>query len=139
MTIAGPRVLEAMGEDYPKLRFLSGKNRFGMPFTGMLIQTGWALVLVLFSSFKEIVQYISVSLSLSALLTVAGIFILRKSASDPGAFRVPFYPWPPVIFIITTLWMIVFATANDYQIILYTLGTLVMGTVLYLFAGRSGV
>jgi hypothetical protein len=35
--------------------------------------------------------------------------------------------------------MIVFATANDYQIILYTLGTLVMGTVLYLFAGRSGV
>jgi basic amino acid/polyamine antiporter, APA family len=137
MTIAGPRVLEAMGKDYARLRFLVRTNSFQMPWVGMLIQTGWAVFLVLVSSFKEIIQYISVSLSLSAMLTVAGVFLLRKRTGYVPGFRLPFYPWPSIFFILVTLWMIVYVTADDYRIILYTLASLVPGMVLYALA-RQG-
>ena len=64
MTIAGPRVTEAMGEDYPLLKSFSVKNKFNMPYVAILAQAGWSVFLVIVSSFKEIIQYISVSLSI---------------------------------------------------------------------------
>lgn len=51
MTIAGPRVTEAMGVDYPKLKQLNIRNRYGMPYIAILVQSAWAIVLVLTSSF----------------------------------------------------------------------------------------
>ncbi|MFM9074175.1 MAG: APC family permease, partial [Bacteroidota bacterium] len=72
MTIAGPRVGEAMGEDYPALRFFSRRNRFDMPWPAIVFQSAWSVMLVLVSSFKEIIQYISVSLSWFTLFSVIG-------------------------------------------------------------------
>ncbi|HQQ98902.1 MAG TPA: amino acid permease, partial [Cyclobacteriaceae bacterium] len=95
MTIAGPRVTEAMGEDYPALQKLSTRNRYGMPYVAVLIQAGWSVFLVMVSSFKEIIQYISISLSIFSLLTVIGIFFLRKTHTD-RPFRMPFYPVTPL-------------------------------------------
>lgn len=64
MTIAGPRVTEAMGEDYGLLKSFTVKNKYEMPYLAILVQGAWAIFLVLVSSFKEIIQYISVSLSI---------------------------------------------------------------------------
>ena len=58
MTIAGPRVGEAMGKDFKLFHFLSKQNHFGMPWPSIVLQGLWAVILVLVSSFKEIIQYI---------------------------------------------------------------------------------
>ncbi len=137
MTIAGPRVTEAMGEDYPLLRSLSLKNRFNMPYLAILVQAGWSIFLVLVSSFKEIIQYISVSLSFFSMITVFGIFFLRKQVASEPPFRTPLYPLPPLIFIVCTLWMIYYVAAEDMKIILYSLGTMIPGYILYVFAART--
>lgn len=132
MTIAGSRVLEAMGDDYPKLKTFAAKNKYDMPYLAILAQAAWSIFLVLVSSFKEIIQYISVSLSIFSMLTVLGIFVLRKQYSlEQRPFRVPFYPFPPIIFTVCTIWMIYYVTVNDYKVILYSLGTVIPGLIVY--------
>ena len=138
MTIAGPRVAEAMGEDYPMLQSLTKKNRFQMPYLAILFQAGWSMVLVMLSDFKEIIQYISVSLSWFTLFTVIGVFILRKrTPKEERQFSIPFYPIPPIVFIGCTVWMIYYVTANEPTIILYSLGTVAIGLILYFFAAKK--
>lgn len=136
MTIAGPRVGEAMGKDYTSLKFLSIKNRFQMPWIAIVFQACWAILLVLISSFKEVIQYISVSLSWFTLLTVLGIFVLRRKYLNSDSFKVPWYPLPPILFIAVTVWMIVYVYLNDPKIILYSVATVIIGLLLYFLSER---
>lgn len=138
MTIAGPRVTEAMGEDYPLLKNFSRKNRFDMPYIAILAQASWAVFLVLVSSFKEIIQYISVSLSIFSMFTVLGIFLLRKrQKTEDRTYSLPFYPIPPLIFTICTCWMIWYMTKDDPRILLYSCLTMIPGLTLYFIASKK--
>jgi len=136
MTIAGSRVSEAMGEDYSSLRILSVRNRFDMPYWAIILQAGWSVFLVLVSTFVEIVQYISISLSIFSMMTVAGIFILRKRYPK-SPFRIPFYPLPPVIFIVVTTWMIYYMFRENSKIIYYSIVTMLPGLILYFSIRRK--
>ena len=137
MTIAGPRVTEAMGADYPLLKNFSAKNRFDMPFIAILVQAGWAIFLVLVSSFKEIIQYISVSLSIFSMITVLGVFQLRRMyTKEDRPYSLPFYPIPPLIFTICTCWMIWYMTKDDPRILLYSCATMIPGLVLYFISSK---
>jgi basic amino acid/polyamine antiporter, APA family len=140
MTIAGPRVTEAIGEDYSLFKSLTVKNRYGMPYISLLIQAVWSIYLVLVSSFKEIIQYISVSLSIFSMLTVIGVFFLRsKYPKEERPFQSPLYPVLPIIFILTTCWMIFYVLKDDYRIVLYSVLTMVPGFILYLIATRKKI
>ncbi|CAN5311964.1 amino acid permease [soil metagenome] len=130
MTIAGPRITEAMGEDFPAFKQFATKNKYNMPYGAILLQAGWSIFLVLVSSFKEIIQYISISLSIFSMLTVAGVFLLRKKEKDQP-FRLPLYPLPPIIFIVVTSWMIYYMFREDPKIIFYSLATMIPGAILY--------
>lgn len=136
MTIAGPRVIEAMGDDYKLLQSFSIKNRYQMPYVALLSQAGWSIFLVLVSSFKAIIQYISVSLSFFSMLTVIGIFFLRKQSFVADSFKVPFYPIPPLIFIVCTTWMIYYVAIEDPKILLLSAGTMIPGYLFYLACVR---
>lgn len=136
MTIAGPRVTEAMGEDYGLLKIFTRKNKYEMPYLAILAQGAWAIFLVLVSSFKEIIQYISVSLSIFSMITVIGIFWLRKQHPHADAYKVPLYPITPLIFVGCTIWMIYYVAANDPMILIYSLATLIPGYILYILANR---
>jgi len=138
MTIAGPRVTEAMGADYPLLKNFSIKNRFDMPYVAILAQAGWAIFLVLVSSFKEIIQYISVSLSIFSMFTVLGVFVLRRQhKKEDRTYSLPLYPIPPLIFTACTCWMIWYMTKDDPRILLYSCLTMIPGLVLYFFASKK--
>ncbi len=135
MTIAGSRVTEAMGEDYPQLGFLARKNRYSMPYWAVILQASWAVFLVCVSTFVEIVQYISISLSIFSMLTVAGVFRLRKThAVRP--FQVPWYPLPPLIYIAVTCWMIGYMFEEDPWIIGYSVATMIPGALLHWVLSR---
>lgn len=130
MTIAGSRVTEAMGEDYRQLGFLARQNRYGMPYWAVIVQAGWSIFLISVGTFVEIIQYIAVSLSIFSMLTVAGIFRLRKTHPD-RPFHVPAYPLPPLIFIAVTCWMIWYMFWEDPWIIGYSIATMVPGALLH--------
>ncbi|MBX7126075.1 MAG: amino acid permease [Cyclobacteriaceae bacterium] len=138
MTIAGPRVMEAIGEDFPLLKNFARRNRYDMPYLAILFQAAWSIALVLISSFKEIIQYISLSLSIFTLLTVVGIFVLRKRVpASERPFKTPLFPLTPIIFIATTAWMIFYVVTNDPKILAYAVGTQVPGLILYFAAAKK--
>lgn len=100
MVLAGPRVLQTMGEDIPSLRPLAVRNRRGAPTRAVLLQQGLAVALILTDSFEAVLTFAGFTLSLFALLTVAGVMRLRRREPDlPRPFRTPLYPWPPLLFV----------------------------------------
>jgi hypothetical protein len=102
-----------------------------MPYVAILTQAGWSIFLVLVSSFKEIIQYISVSLSFFSMLTVFGIFFLRRKPVHNEHFKTPLFPITPLIFISCTLWMMYYVAVEDYKIMIYSAATLIPGLLLY--------
>jgi len=63
MMIAGPRVYEQIGKDYPVFTILTISNRLGAPYLAILLQAAIAIVMVMTSSFEFVLKYIAVSLS----------------------------------------------------------------------------
>jgi APA family basic amino acid/polyamine antiporter len=100
MVLAGPRVLQTMGEDIPSLRPLAVRNHRGAPTRAVLLQQGLAVALILTDSFEAVLTFAGFTLSLFALLTVAGVMRLRRREPDlPRPFRTPLYPGPPLLFV----------------------------------------
>ena len=109
-----------------------------MPYVAILAQASWAIFLVLVSSFKEIIQYISVSLSIFSMVTVLGIFLLRrKHKKEDRIYSLPLYPMPPLIFTACTCWMIWYMTKDDPRILLYSCLTMIPGLILYVVASKK--
>ena len=78
MTLAGPRVIEAMAEDNPPLRPLAQRTATGSPSRAVLLQGGLALLFVLTDSFEGILTYASCTLNLFMVLAVVGVILLRR-------------------------------------------------------------
>jgi APA family basic amino acid/polyamine antiporter len=132
MTIAGPRVAEAMGKDLPLLKTFTRSNRFGMPWIAILSQAAFSVLLVLFSNFVAIIQYVSVSLTLSSFFAVISVFILRRRfPPESRPFSTPLYPLVPLVYLATALWMILFVALDNPLVIVYSILTMIPGALLY--------
>jgi basic amino acid/polyamine antiporter, APA family len=109
MVLAGPRVLERIGEDLPFFRPLSLRNRRGAPTRAVLLQQGLALAMILTGSFEDVLSFAGFTLTLFAVITAAGVMRLRLREPDlPRPFRVPWYPLTPLLFILISLASLVF-------------------------------
>jgi APA family basic amino acid/polyamine antiporter len=88
MTIAGPRVLQVIGEDFRGLSFLGRTNRDGIPTTAIYLQSVLTLLFILTSTFQSILVFAGFTLALNSFATVLGIFVLRARQPDlPRPFR----------------------------------------------------
>jgi len=100
MVWAGPRVTMVLAEDHPRLLgMLAQKNAAGIPARAMLAQGALATALLVSSTFEQVLVYAQFALLACGLLTVAGVFVLRRRQPDlPRPFRVPLYPLTPLLF-----------------------------------------
>jgi APA family basic amino acid/polyamine antiporter len=106
MTLAGPRVYQAMGEDYPALRHLAWRTRYGGPAVAVVLQAAMAIAMVLTSSFAALLTYVGFTLSLVAGMTVLGVLVLRlREPALPRPYLTWGYPVTPVLFLALTAWM----------------------------------
>ncbi|MBT8210204.1 MAG: amino acid permease [Eudoraea sp.] len=106
MTWVGPRVSQAMGKDYPLWSFLNRNNKKQIPVRAIWFQAGIALTYVLTGTFESVLLYCGFILQIAALLTVAGIFVLRRRKLKEEYFRAPLYPILPIIFVLLSLWVL---------------------------------
>ena len=103
MLLAGPRVFEAMAADRPALSLFGARNRRGAPTRAVLLSLAIALVLILAGTFAEVLAFAGFTLMLSSLLTVLGAMRLRRTEPDLARpFRVPWYPWPALVYLCLT-------------------------------------
>jgi APA family basic amino acid/polyamine antiporter len=109
MVMAGPRVLQVAGEDLPGLRALAVRTQGGAPLCAIVLQQVLAISFVVTNSFEGVLSYAGFTLNLIALLTVAGVFVLRFTEPDlPRPFRVPAYPFLPAAFVLVNAVILVF-------------------------------
>lgn len=132
MIIAGPRVTESMGKDYSLFSWLARKGKGGTPIFAIILQGSFSILMVLISSFKDMIEYIGITLLFFSMLTVIGVFILRYRFPEmERPVKTWGYPITPIIFIAATCWMIVYFAMGDPYKLLYSLLTIVSGLIIY--------
>ncbi|MEO1368102.1 MAG: amino acid permease, partial [Acidobacteriota bacterium] len=109
MIWAGPRVAQVIGQDYPIFGALARTNRHGVPVTAVIAQSALVLVLLVTSTFEQLLVFTQFTLGLCSALTVLGVFVLRRRAPDlPRAYRVWGYPFTPLFFLVASLAVAIF-------------------------------
>ena len=132
MTVAGPRVLQVIGEDIKQLRFLGQTNSDGVPARAILVQSSLAMIFILTSSFESVLVFSGFILALNSLVTVLGVFVLRMRQPDlPRPYRTFGYPLTPLIYLGLTAWTLMFVVINRTQESLMGLGVIISGLIVY--------
>ena len=96
--IIGPRVYYSMAKD--GLFFKSAARihkKFQVPSNSILLQCLIAVILVLSGTFEQVLTYMGFALGIFPVLTVMGIWRLRKN--NPEALKIKGFPVPQIIYI----------------------------------------
>ncbi len=104
-TLSAPRIYYAMSRDGLFFKKLSWVHpRFRTPVNAILIQSSWAVVLLLFwRTFEDLITYVVFTDWIFFGLTAIGIFIFRRKLKDhPRPYRTLGYPVVPLIFVSIT-------------------------------------
>ncbi len=104
LILSGSRVYYSMAQDGLFFKKTGKLNNKSVPAASLIIQGIWASLLCLSGSYGQLLDYVVFAVLIFYVLTIAGIFILRKK--QPNAER-PYkafgYPILPAIYILAAL------------------------------------
>ncbi|TAH01674.1 MAG: amino acid permease [Sphingobacteriales bacterium] len=99
--MAGSRLFYAMAKDGVFFKKAATLNKHSVPGFALIIQAVWASVLCLSGSYGQLLDYCTFSALLFYIVTIAGIFILRKTQPNlPRPYKAFGYPVLPALYII---------------------------------------
>ncbi len=137
MIIAGPRVLQVIGEDFSIFRFLSRQNSSGVPATAIICLGTLSVVFILTSTFESILVFSGFILGVNTLFAVFGVFVIRwRKLNIDGAYRTFGYPATPIIYLSVTLWTLVYILLTRPQEGWAGVAMILIGLILY-FVSRK--
>jgi len=128
LLMARPRVYYAMARDrlFPEAA-AAVHPRLGTPVRAIAIETVLASALVLVGTFDQILGYFIFPTVAFLVLTVAGVYVLRRKHPEEGGgpFPTPGYPVTPALFLVLgALVLVLLAIGSPLQALL---GTAVVG------------
>jgi len=131
----GPRVYAKMADDgvFPDIFRFQGR----VPRAAIALQAGAAILFISFTSLKNLLSYLGLTLSLCAALTVFCLFVVKNREST-RLLKVPGYPIVPAFFIAATVLLAALAAWRNSVELLFTLITFIAGAILYFLARRKG-
>ncbi len=139
MIMTGPRIYYAMARDGVFFNVF-GKltTRHKTPASSIFLQAAIAIFMVVSASFETLLIYIGFTLSLFAMLTVAGLMRLRITSPDtPLPYKTFGYPVTPILFIIGNLWIIFYSIKSRPTAAFFGFGTIAAGIVVYYLFARK--
>ena len=139
LLIIGPRVTQAIAEDYKLLRFLGTENKSGSPFFATILLPVVALLLIGTSTFEQIMTLIGFTLSIFTILSVIGVFVIRyrMKKNNEELYHTFGYPFIPVFFILVEGCMMLYVFANRPLQSLRGIGITLIGLVVYYMLVRA--
>jgi basic amino acid/polyamine antiporter, APA family len=101
LVLAGSRVYYAMAKDGLFFSSVGKVNpNYHTPAASLVVQAAWAAILTLTGGYNELLDYVIFAVVLFYILTIAGIFRLRKTRPEtPRPYRVWGYPALPLLYI----------------------------------------
>lgn len=137
MTMAGPRVIQVIGEDYPALGFFGRTNRHGIPAVAIYTQTAVALTFILTSTFESVLVFAGFTMALNSSAAVFGVFVLRRRQPDlPRPYRTFLFPLPPLVYLTVMGWTLTFTLINRPAEALGSLAIIGSGLLFYFLTLR---
>lgn len=89
-------------------------SRFKTPANSLMLQAGWASVLVLSGTFDILTDMLIFVSWIFYAMGAYGVFVLRKKIPDVHRpYKVVGYPWVPIIFIVFASAFVVLTLYND--------------------------
>ena len=105
LILSGARVYFAMAKD--KLFFQRAGEvhpKTHAPIFALVVQSAWAVVLTLSGSYNDLLNYVIFAVLLFYVLTIAGLFVLRRKRPDlDRPYKAFGYPVLPAIYIVAAL------------------------------------
>ncbi|GAA4953961.1 amino acid permease [Algibacter agarivorans] len=135
MVWAGPRVTQVMAEDHRLWKWFSIKTKNKVPLRAIWLQTAITLILLCTGTFEQVMIYSGFVLQLFAALAVAGVFVVRRKNTTKKGFRSPLFPLPQIIFLILSLWVLVYLVFAQPLETGLGLLNLILGVLVYKFDG----
>jgi APA family basic amino acid/polyamine antiporter len=149
MVIAGPRVLQVIGEDFSLFRLLSRKNANQIPMIAIVTQSAVTLIFILTSTFESVLVFSGFVMGVNTFFAVAGVFLLRRKlaasqqdeegkTSYKTSYKTWGYPVTPLIYLGLMAWTLTYILINRPEEGWAGLGMIVAGGLLYLFSEKLG-
>jgi APA family basic amino acid/polyamine antiporter len=161
MVWVGPRVTSSIAADHPLWKIFKNNDK-GIPVNALWFQGILSSLLLFTGTFEQILIYCGILLNISALLTVTGVFKLRRAAASSGKivsslsenrndntkaeglpaektvkdYKSPLYPFLQIFFIAICLWIIGFTLVNSPFETMIGVVNLIIGLITYFISNR---
>jgi APA family basic amino acid/polyamine antiporter len=137
--LVGARVYYAMAKDGLFFKKMATVHpRFKTPSVAIVTQAVWSSVLALSGTIEQLFIYIIFSAVIFWIITVAGVFILRKKQPDlPRPYKTWGYPVTPIIFIIACMGILINTLFVSPLESLVGLGITAIGIPVYFYWRRK--
>jgi len=102
--LSGARVYYAMSKEGLFFKKAGELNKNDVPGFALIVQAVWASLLCLSGTYGDLLDYVTFASLLFYIITIAGIFILRKKEPDAERpYKVTAYPILPILYIVLAL------------------------------------
>ena len=136
--LVGPRMYYAMAQEGLFLKKAGELSKRGVPQWALWVQCIWSCLLCFSGTYGDLLDYATFASLLFYIVTISGIFILRKREPDAERpYKAVGYPWIPALYIVCALAfclnLLVFKPT-------FTIGSLVivgLGAVVYFITMRT--
>ncbi|HSF38902.1 MAG TPA: amino acid permease [Thermoanaerobaculia bacterium] len=153
LILAGARVYYAMAKDGLFFRSIGHLNRFRVPAVGLVVQCVWASLLVIPRTrltgedgaprygnvYSNLLEYVVFAVLLFYILTILGVFILRRKRPDAERpYRAFGYPAVPLFYIVGALLVVACLLVYRTETTWPGLAIVLTGIPVYLLWRRLG-
>ena len=128
LIIAGPRVYYAMARDGLFFKKVGELNKKGVPGFAIVVQGIWSIILCISGTYSDLLDYVVIAALIFYTITILAIFILRvKRPEIERPYKAFGYPMIPVLYIITTVTIMVILLFYKPDYTLPGIGLVVLG------------
>jgi len=137
-TMANSRVPYTMARDglFPQ-SLARVSERTHVPIRALIAQGLWAGILALSGSYDTLTDYVIFANWIFFGLVIASVFIIRRRRPEvERVFRAWGYPLVPVLFLLTTAWLLVMTLITSPVRSLIGIGLVLLGLPVYYYQSR---
>jgi APA family basic amino acid/polyamine antiporter len=132
--LSSVRVYQEMAKDELFFSKMKANNKFGVPGFALWIQFIWASLLCLSGKYGDLLDYVMFAVMLFYILTIAGIFILRKKQPDAERpYKAWGFPVVPIIYIVLAVLFCINLIYSKPQNSLPGLGIVLLGIPIFFY------